>query len=198
MLISAVALKIESICRPMMETVEEARDLSCGFVNYLPKLHNMLRLDDEVILAYPGFVAIAAHRIAHWLLERKLNLIPRLISEIAHARTGIDIHPGAHIGQSFVIDHGTGIVIGETTVIKDNVTLYQGVTVGALSVKRDFINLKRHPTIESNVIIYANATILGGDTTIGENCIIGGNMWITRSIAPGTRIYRESDDSQLI
>ena len=149
-------------------------------------------------MAYPGFVAIAAHRIAHWLLERKLNLIPRLISEIAHARTGIDIHPGAHIGQSFVIDHGTGIVIGETTVIKDNVKLYQGVTLGALSVKRDFINLKRHPTIESNVIIYANATILGGDTTIGENCIIGGNMWITRSIAPGTRIYRESDDSQLI
>ncbi|GBU26729.1 serine O-acetyltransferase [Treponema sp. R8-4-B8] len=144
--------------------------------------------DNEVILSYPGFQAISVHRIAHFFWTRQVPLIPRMMSEIVHGRTGIDIHPGADIGESFFIDHGTGVVIGETTVIGKNVKLYQGVTLGALSVKKEESNCKRHPTIEDDVTIYANATILGGETIIGRGSVIGGSVWITQSVPPGSRV----------
>jgi len=144
---------------------------------------------DEVILSYPGFQAIALHRIAHFFWTRQVPIIPRMMSELVHSRTGIDIHPGARIGEYFFIDHGTGVVIGETTVIGKNVKLYQGVTLGALSVKKEEGGCKRHPTIEDDVTIYANATILGGETVIGRGSVIGGSVWITVSVPPGSKIY---------
>ena len=144
---------------------------------------------DEVILSYPGFQAIAVHRIAHFLWTRQVPIIPRMMSELVHSRTGIDIHPGAEIGESFFIDHGTGVVIGETTVIGKNVKLYQGVTLGALSVKKEEGSCKRHPTIEDDVTIYANATILGGEAVIGRGSVIGGSVWITQSVPPDSKIY---------
>ena len=134
---------------------------------------------DEVIIAYPGFMAIAIYRIAHELYKLKLLIIPRILTEHAHQLTGIDIHPGAKIGSPFFIDHGTGIVIGETTVIGKNVKIYQGVTLGALSVDKSLSQTKRHPTIEDEVVIYSQAVILGGNTVIGKNSVIGGNAWIT-------------------
>jgi len=148
---------------------------------------------DEVILSYPGFQAIALHRIAHFFWTRQVPIIPRMISEMVHGRTGIDIHPGAEIGESFFIDHGTGVVIGETTVIGKNVKIYQGVTLGALSVKKEESSCKRHPTIEDDVTIYANATILGGETVIGRGSVIGGSVWITLSVPPYSKIYAKGD-----
>lgn len=185
------------------------RDLACpniigkpcrtwqDFQNNIPSLFHNLKLDaitffendpaaqsiEEVYLAYPGFFAISIYRMAHIFLNIGLPIIPRLMSEYAHQLTGIDIHPGAKIGKSFFIDHGTGVVIGETSEIHDDVKIYQGVTLGALKVKKNLQEVKRHPTVESNVVIYANASILGGNTVIGENSIIGGNTWITSSIA---------------
>ena len=147
---------------------------------------------DEVILSYPGFQAIVVHRMAHFFWKRQVPLIPRMMSELTHRRTGIDIHPGAEIGESFFIDHGTGIVFGETTIIGKNVKIYQGVTLGALSVKKGENGKKRHPTIEDNVTIYANATILGGETVIGHDSIIGGNVWIVKSVPPGSKIYNKT------
>lgn len=143
---------------------------------------------EEVYLAYPGFFAIAIYRLSHELQKFGFPLVPRLMSECAHRLTGTDINPGAQIGVPFFIDHATGVVIGETTVIKDKVKLYQGVTLGALSVKKDLKNLKRHPTIEDNVTIYANATILGGETVVGANSIIGGNVWLTSSVPEGSMV----------
>lgn len=137
---------------------------------------------EEIYLAYPGFFTISTYRMARVFFKLNLPLIPRLMTEYAHSITGIDIHPGANIGASFFIDHGTGVVIGETSEVHDNVKIYQGVTLGALTVKKEHQNTKRHPTIEKNVTIYANATILGGDTIIGENSIIGGNTWLTESV----------------
>lgn len=137
---------------------------------------------EEVYLSYPGFFAIAVYRLSHEFYKMNLPLVPRLMTECAHKLTGTDINPGAQIGDSFFIDHATGVVIGETTVIKNNVKLYQGVTLGALYVERGLRNQKRHPTIEDNVTIYANATILGGETVIGANSIIGGNAWLTKSV----------------
>lgn len=148
---------------------------------------------DEVILAYPGFFAIAVHRIAHQLHGSGAVLLPRVLSEFAHEKTGIDIHPGASIGRSFCIDHGTGIVIGETTIIEDRVKLYQGVTLGALSVDKDQARTKRHPTIEAGVVIYAHATILGGATVVGAGSVIGGNVWLTTTVPPGSTVYHRSD-----
>lgn len=188
------------------------RDLACpdikgkpcktweDFTEAIPKLFLSLKKDasailnhdpaarsiNEVYLAYPGFYAIAVYRMAREFYKLGLPLIPRLMTEYAHQKTGIDINPGAIIGASFFIDHGTGIVIGETTIIKDNVKIYQGVTLGALSVKKEDRDTKRHPTIEENVTIYANATILGGNTTIGANSIVGGNTWLTKSIPPNS------------
>lgn len=141
---------------------------------------------DEVILAYPGLYALACHRVAHVLHEIGVPLLPRLVAEVAHRHTGIDIHPGATIGHGLAIDHGTGIVIGETSEIGDRVRLYQGVTLGALRVERSLEGAKRHPTIEDDVVVYANATILGGKTVVGRGSIIGGNVWLTHSVPPGT------------
>lgn len=147
---------------------------------------------DEVVFSYPGVRAMTVYRIAHAILLLGALGVPRMMTEQAHADTGIDIHPGARIGESCFIDHGTGVVIGETTIIGDRVRLYQGVTLGALSLPpgtaRKKAHQKRHPTIEDDVIIYANATILGGDTVIGRGAVVGGNTWITRSVAPGARI----------
>ena len=141
----------------------------------------------EVILSYPGLEAIIVYRIAHFLYKNGVPTIPRIMTEHTHGKTGIDIHPGAEIGESFFIDHGTGIVIGETTVIGNNVKLYQGVTLGALSLQKELQNKKRHPTIEDDVIIYSNATILGGQTVIGKGSVIAGNSWIIESVPPGTK-----------
>ncbi|TGN19033.1 serine O-acetyltransferase EpsC [Leptospira idonii] len=147
----------------------------------------------EVVLAYSGFYAIAVHRVSHVLYELGVPIFPRMLSGYAHEKTGIDIHPGAKIGGSFFMDHGTGIVIGGTTTISDNVKIYQGVTLGALSVSKDLAKVKRHPTIEENVVIYSGATILGGDTVIGKNTIIGGNAWVTHSIPPYSIVYQKSE-----
>jgi len=146
----------------------------------------------EIIRTYPGFLAICFYRIAHHLLLLQVPLIPRFLTEYAHSVTGIDIHPGARIGEYLFIDHGTGIVIGETTEIGNHVKLYQGVTLGALSVEKYMADMKRHPTIGDHVIIYSGATILGGDTFIGEHCIIGGNVWLTRSVPAGSTVYHQS------
>jgi serine O-acetyltransferase len=168
----------------------------------IPEIHDKLWMDaeeiyqgdpaaesvDEVILAYPGFMAITIYRIAHEIYKQDIPIIPRVITERAHEITGIDIHPGAEIDSPFFIDHGTGVVIGETTKIGKHVKLYQGVTLGALSVDKSLTDKKRHPTIEDDVIIYSQAVILGGSTTIGKNSIIGGNSWITQSVAPNSII----------
>ncbi|WP_339868719.1 serine acetyltransferase [uncultured Algoriphagus sp.] len=146
----------------------------------------------EILRSYPGFYAIAAYRIAHSLNGLGVKLIPRMITEFAHSRTGIDIHPGATIGQYFCIDHGTGVVIGETTEIGNNVKIYQGVTLGALSVDKADADSKRHPTIEDDVVIYSGATILGGNTVIGRGSVIGGNVWLTKSVARGSKVYYQT------
>lgn len=148
---------------------------------------------EEVIAAYPGFYAISIYRIAHILYELKVPVLPRIISEYAHTKTGIDIHPGAAISTPFFIDHGTGVVIGQTTVIGKNVKIYQGVTLGALAVRKEESKTKRHPTIEDDVIIYAGSCILGGNTTIGRNSVIGGNVWLTESILPYSIVYNTNE-----
>lgn len=150
----------------------------------------------EVVMAYPGLYAVTIHRLAHELYRLGVPILPRVMSELAHSKTGIDIHPGATIGERFFIDHGTGVVIGETTVIGRNVRLYQGVTLGGLSFAKDATGAlvkgeKRHPNIEDNVVIYANATILGGETTIGHDSEIGGNVWLKDSVPPNSRVYNQ-------
>lgn len=176
------------------------------FFHQLPDIHERLNQDAtaiyewdpaaesrrEIIRTYPGFFAIAAYRMAHALYQLEVASIPRMITEYAHSRTGIDIHPAARIGRHFFIDHGTGVVIGETTEIGDRVKIYQGVTLGALSVNKEDARRKRHPTIGDRVVIYSGATILGGDTVIGDDCVIGGNVWITRSVAPQTKVYYQA------
>lgn len=191
---------------PCVNCEESGQRATINFMQELPALRLMLATDvraaylgdpaaksyDEIIFSYPGLFAVTVHRIAHHLWEHQIPLIPRIITEYAHSVTGIDIHPGAHIGESFFIDHGTGVVIGETTEIGDRVRLYQGVTLGALSLPRDageqLRDKKRHPTIEDDVIIYSGATILGGNTVIGARSIIGGNVWLTESVPPDTRV----------
>lgn len=177
------------------------------FFEALPELYDQLVLDaesilefdpaadslEEVYLAYPGFFATYVYRISHQLWNQKVKILPRVISEYAHSKTGIDIHPGAMIGKSFFIDHGTGIVIGETTVIGNNVKIYQGVTLGALNVSKEKANQKRHPNIEDDVIIYSGATILGGNTTIGRESVIGGNVWITQDVPAHSLVYHKSE-----
>lgn len=151
----------------------------------------------EVIRTYPGFFAIAVYRLAHEFYQLSVPLIPRILTEYAHGDTGIDIHPGATIGECFCIDHGTGVVLGETVEIGNDVKIYQGVTLGALSVRKEFAKTKRHPTIEDRVIIYAGATILGGETIIGHDSIIGGNVWIVKSIEPHSRVYYRQEEEIL-
>lgn len=148
---------------------------------------------EEVFLAYPGFFAICTYRISHEMHKMQLPILPRMMSEFAHSYTGTDIHPGAEIGSSFFIDHATGIVIGETVNIGNDVKIYQGVTLGAFHVKKDMASKKRHPTINDNVTIYANATILGGDTVIGENSIVGASVWLTQSVPPNSFVSYNSD-----
>jgi serine O-acetyltransferase len=176
-----------------------------AFFDGLPVIHASLLLDaeahytgdpaarsiDEVILAYPGFRAVGMYRIANRLWRLQVPLLPRLLTALAHEQTGIDLHPGATIGRAFSIDHGTGVVVGETTVIGDRVKLYQGVTLGAASVRKELAHLKRHPTVGDDVVIYANATILGGDTRIGEGSVIGGNVWLTHSVPPGSVVTHD-------
>ncbi|HEX5387745.1 MAG TPA: serine O-acetyltransferase [Gemmatimonadales bacterium] len=178
-----------------------------AFFRRLPAIYDALRSDvgaiflgdpaarspDEVILAYPGFFAIALYRIAHVLHELGAPLFPRLLTEFAHRETGIDIHPAAMVGARFAIDHGTGIVIGETATLGDGVKLYQGVTIGAASVRKNLSQTRRHPTIGDGVVIYANATILGGDTVVGRDSIIGGNVWLTHSVPPNS-VVTHSDN----
>jgi serine O-acetyltransferase len=184
---------------------QPAKEVGKNFMNEIPEVFRLLNTDlqailngdpaaqseYEVIRTYPGFYAIAFYRLAHVLYELEVPILPRMITEFAHSSTGIDIHPGAKIGEYFFIDHGTGIVIGETAELGKNVKLYQGITLGALSVSKNMASLKRHPTIEDNVVIYAGATILGGETIIGSNSIIGGNVWLTHSIPANTKIYHQ-------
>ena len=148
---------------------------------------------EEVILAYPGFFAIAVYRLSHEFQKNNMPLVPRMMSEYAHRLTGIDIHPGAMIGSPFFIDHGTGVVIGESAVIRNHVKIYQGVTLGALQVSKDMKDTKRHPTVEDDVTIYAGSTILGGDTVIGAHSTIGGNVWLTQSVPPNSLVYQTSE-----
>lgn len=177
------------------------------FFEALPRLHKKALNDaeaiftkdpaakslEEVLYTYPGFFAIAIYRFSHQIWEQDLKLLARTISEYAHIKTSIEIHPGAQIGDDFAIDHGTGIVIGETAIIGNNVQIYQGVTLGALSVKKEEAFVKRHPTIENNVIIYANSTILGGKTIVGRDSIIGGNVWLTHSIPSNSVVYHKNE-----
>jgi serine O-acetyltransferase len=186
----------------------EARDLVSGFFEALPGIRALIMEDvaaafrgdpaaktvEEVILAYPGLEAVAAHRIANFFWNAGLPLIPRMMSEHIHSKTGIDIHPGAAIGKRFFIDHGTGVVVGETAVIGDDVKLYQGVTLGALSVRKGESEKKRHPTIEDEVTIYSGATILGGSTVVGKGSVIGGNVWLTKSVPAYSRVYLPEGD----
>ena len=178
-----------------------------SFLEMLPSIHYKLLSDaevffkndpaanstEEVILAYPGFFALVVHRLAHELYNMDVPIIPRVFSEYAHSKVGIDINPGAKIGNSFYIDHGTGIVIGESTIIGNNVKIYQGVTLGALFITKELSKQKRHPTIEDNVVIYAGATILGGDTIIGHDSVIGGNAWLTRSVEPYSQVIQSAE-----
>jgi serine O-acetyltransferase len=195
---------------PCIDCEEQGQKIALAFLESIPSIRKTLATDvratydgdpaansyDEIIFSYPGMFAVTVYRAAHMLFECQVPLLPRIMTEHAHSLTGIDIHPGAEIGESFVIDHGTGVVIGETTVIGKNVRVYQGVTLGALSLPKDagkrLRGKKRHPTIEDDVIIYSGATILGGDTVIGARSVIGGNVWITKSVPADTRVIMET------
>jgi serine O-acetyltransferase len=188
-------------------SIAEVEALVVNLLGRVSEIRRLIRLDveaafsgdpaakshEEVILAYPCIEAILIHRVAHAFWTLGIPLIPRIMSEYIHSKTGIDIHPGAVIGESFFIDHGTGVVIGETTVIGRHVKMYQGVTLGALSVRKEQGNRKRHPTIEDDVTIYSGATILGGETVIGAGSIVGGNVWLINSIPPGSRVYYQPE-----
>jgi len=196
---------------------DRADSIARGFLDALPTVADALRLDarsafdadpaarqvEEIVLCYPGFEAVFAYRVANTLLRMGVPVLPRMITERAHSRTGVDIHPGAEIGASFFIDHGTGVVIGETTVIGDNVTLYQGVTLGAKSFPKDehgrvIRGIKRHPTVGDNVTIYAGAIILGGDTIIGERSIVSANVYLTKSVPPGHIVRQKHGEISII
>jgi serine O-acetyltransferase len=205
--LDASAAELRALLRPLEDDIEDPAAIAAAFFQSLPEIPRQLMIDataiergdpaaesvDEVIVAYPGFLAIAVHRIAHRFRELGVPILPRVLTEWAHERTGIDIHPGATVGHPFIIDHGTGIVIGETAVIGNNVKLYQGVTLGALSVTKSLASTRRHPTIENDVVIYANATILGGETVIGRGSVIGGNTWITSSVPSNSIVYQRSE-----
>ncbi len=199
--LEVLLLHIESDLKSSVSQIIES------FYQDLPRIYDLLLKDaealekgdpaargiEEVMRSYPGFYAISIFRIANVLFKMDVPFLPRIFTELAHSKTGIDIHPGANIGEYFFIDHGTGIVIGETTIIGNNVKIYQGVTLGALSVKKEMAEIKRHPTIEDGVVIYAGATILGGNTIIGKNSVIGGNTWITESIESNSLVYHQPE-----
>jgi serine O-acetyltransferase len=196
--------------QPCVQCVKQGYEASLTFLESIPKMRKVLATDvraayegdpaaksyDEIVFSYPGIFAITVYRIAHQFYEQNIPLLPRIMTEYAHSITGIDIHPGARIGESFFVDHGTGVVIGETTIIGKNVRIYQGVTLGALSLPKDagprLRGKKRHPTIEDDVIIYAGATILGEKSIIGARSVIGGNVWITEPVPPGTKVILEA------
>lgn len=206
------AIVLYGLCRDVL-SADDPRDpeaIVTAFIQSIAEIADVLESDicaayagdpaarsgEEIMLAYPSFEAVSIYRLAHSLFTLGVPLLPRMMTEYAHQRTGIDIHPGAQIGRSFFIDHGTGVVIGETCVIGDRVKLYQGVTLGAKSFELDengnpVKNIKRHPNIGNDVIIYANATILGGDTYIGDNCVIGGNTWLTHSVEAGSTVNND-------
>lgn len=199
--------RLDCMLAPLTPQLERSREEILDAVfDHIPDIYEMLLKDaksitendpasvsiEEVIALYPGFTAIATYRIAHSFAQEGIPLLPRMLTEFAHSQTGIDIHPNAKIGHSFFIDHGTGIVIGETTIIGNHVKLYQGVTLGATHVSKSLASKKRHPTIEDNVVVYANATILGGETVIGHDTIIGGNAWLVRSVPPYSQVYHQS------
>jgi serine O-acetyltransferase len=186
-------VKTQSITDQFFEAIPALYDGLISDANTILKFDPAAVSVEEVLVAYPGFYATAIYRLSHLLWNLNVKIIPRIFTEYAHGKTGIDIHPGATIGKSFFIDHGTGIVIGETTLIGDNVKIYQGVTLGALNVSKDKASTKRHPTIEDNVIIYSGATILGGDTVIGHDSVIGGNVWLTYSVLPKSIVYHKSE-----
>ncbi len=199
-------------CDDCHDRVQKAQQAVTALLNGLPAIRDMLQQDIqaayegdpaamstmEIVMSYPGLYAITIHRIAHALYTQNVPLIPRVMSEHAHSKTGIDIHPGATIGPGFFIDHGTGVVIGETCRIGKHVKLYQGVTLGALSFAKDEATgilvkgTKRHPDVEDNVVVYAGATILGGDTVIGHDSVIGGNVWLIQSVPPGSKVYNQT------
>lgn len=195
-----------SILFDVLNNKEKAEYYTDSFFKALPGIYDLLLQDaeaiasfdpaavslQEVLAAYPGFYATAIYRFAHQFYQDGIPLLPRFLTEHAHRQTGIDIHPGARIGHAFFIDHGTGIVIGQSAVIGNHVKLYQGVTLGALSTSKENANRKRHPQIGNHVIIYAGATILGGDTVVGDYSIIGGNVWLTNSVAPHSVVYHQS------
>lgn len=184
----------EELCNAFIESLPSVKKLLVKDIEAIYEGDPAAKCHQEVLICYPGFYAISIYRIANVLYKLKVPLIPRIMTEFAHEKTGIDIHAGATIGEYFCIDHGTGIVIGETTTIGNKVKIYQGVTLGAKSFKVDengnpVKDIKRHPDIGDNVVIYANATILGGDTKIGDNCVIGGNTWLTHSVESGKVVY---------
>lgn len=199
-----VALSYKNDAKSYQEITEDAQEKALGFIRRIPEVQALLCKDveaeyngdpaansrEEIIFSYPGLFAIFVYRYAHVLYQMKVPFIPRIMTEYAHGETGIDINPGANIGEYFFIDHGTGIVIGETTDIGNNVKIYQGVTLGALSTRKgqQLSGIKRHPTIEDNVVIYANTTILGGETIIGANSIVAGNTFVTKSIPANTKV----------
>ena len=203
-------MTVYDMINPAASVMSRAISLALQFLEAIPALRKALAADvratyhgdpaaksyDEVIFSYPGILAITVYRIAHQLVNLGVPLLPRIMTEYAHSITGIDIHPAAKIGRSFVIDHGTGVVIGESTEIGDHVRIYQGVTLGALSIPKgasdEFRGQKRHPTIENDVIIYSGATILGGETVIGARAVIGGNVWLTESVPPDTTVFIET------
>ena len=213
----AVASTLQELLRKLLPAGADASAETEALLAALPGIRIRLYADaeaihrmdpaaqsvDEVFLAYPGFLATICHRVAQPLWQRNVPFIPRLITEWAHERTGVDLHPGATIGERFAIDHGTGIVVGETARIGNDVRLYQGVTLGALRVNKALAHVQRHPTIEDDVTIYANATILGGKTVIGRGSVIGGNVWLTHSVPPGSIVThavpteRQRDDYPL-
>jgi serine O-acetyltransferase len=198
-------LDLYELLLPLQARIGDIEQLVNDFTQKIPTIYEQLCDDaqailefdpaadclEEVIVAYPGFFAIAVYRFSHELYALKIPILPRLISEYAHSKTGIDIHPGATIGNRFFIDHGTGVVIGETTIIGENVKIYQGVTLGALNVRKSESNTKRHPTIEDNVVIYSGSTILGGETVIGNDSVIGGNTWVTESVPSFSLVYHK-------
>jgi serine O-acetyltransferase len=199
-------LRLKELLIPLEKDLSESPEtVAKKFFDSLPEMYKNLleeaevfvksdpaaRRIEEVILCYPGYACLVVHRMANILYRLGVPVLPRVMSEYMHGLTGIDIHPGATIGKNFFIDHGTGIVIGETTVIGNNVKIYQGVTLGALYVAKKLTDTKRHPTIEDNVIIYAGSTILGGKTVIGHDTVVGGNVWLTESVLPNSIVYRQ-------
>jgi serine O-acetyltransferase len=205
--LAQLQLDFKDLLTPLEPILEESiHELSNKFFSAVPDIYDSLIKDaqlfvdfdpaarsrESVILYYPGFYAISVYRLSHRLYTLSIPYLPRMICEYAHSKTGIDIHPGAVIGDHFFIDHGTGIVIGETTIIGNNVKIYQGVTLGAASVSKNMKGKKRHPTLEDNVIVYSGSTILGGDTVIGHDTIVGGNVWLTKSVPPFSVVFHES------